>query len=185
MLIFWWPCLFSSRAVTRVLLAAVSVCVLDDLHLHSGVGFLLFACFASPYALNLPPLLIWNDNDLKSGHYSTVFDLHFELLIPPVHFVQATLKLSTGFLYILPRYYQVSEDMQYIALLQMLYLYCNTLAACCSPLKMTVIENMLPWKKNLYFGSSLFSTSAIPHSDLCSCKFLAGISLKSSGKVYG
>ena len=46
MLISWWPCLFCSRAVTRVLLAAVSVCVRNDLHLHSGVGFSLFANLA-------------------------------------------------------------------------------------------------------------------------------------------
>lgn len=57
-----------------------------------------------------------------------IFDLHFARVIAHVRFVQVTLKLSTGFSNIPPRYYQVSEDMQYIAIPQMLCLYCNTLA---------------------------------------------------------
>lgn len=39
---------------------------------------------------------------------------------------------------------------------------------------MTVIENMLGWKKkyvSALFRSSSFSTSASLHSDLCSCRF--------------
>lgn len=74
------------------------------------------------------PFLILDDNNLKKGQYLTVSDLCFGWVIAPVCFVQATLRFSTRFSYILPRYYQVSEDMQYIAFLQMLYLYCNTLA---------------------------------------------------------
>lgn len=77
MLISWWPSLFCSRAVTRVLLAAVSVCVQDDLHLHSGVGFSLFAYLASLCAINLFFALILADNVMEKGHNSTVFDLYF------------------------------------------------------------------------------------------------------------
>lgn len=82
MLISWWSCLFSSRAVTKVLLAAVTVCVQDDLHLHSGVGFVLFA---SLYALSL----ILDDNDLEKGHNSAVFDLYFGQEILYILFKQA------------------------------------------------------------------------------------------------
>lgn len=54
---------------------------------------------------------------------------------------------------------------------------------------MTVIENMLGQKKHApvlfyFFIWALFSTSASLHSDLCSCRFLTSIHLKSSGKDY-
>lgn len=56
--------------------------------------------------------------------------------------------------------------------------------SCWSPLKMTVIENMLLWKRHAsaLFWSSSFSTSASPHSDLFSCRPLTGFGLESSGK---
>lgn len=115
MLISWWLCLFCSRAVTRVLLAAVSVCPgWYTVYLHSGAGFVWLACPDLLRAFICFSLsLILHNNFLERGYnFTATGQVHIKQPWNPVSscFFARTLKICSVLLWV------------------RFYLYCNILA---------------------------------------------------------
>lgn len=178
MLISWWSCLFSTRSVTEALFPSFSF-------VHLGWSTPPLRCsfkkknslYYYYYYYYIPIFLSWS-----KWTQTPTFNNIWLAFWAPVHFVQTTLKLSSGLSFVLPRHYLMKCS---ICLCSEWCIFSVILpGSCWSPLKMTVIENMLLWKRHAsaLFWSSSFSTSASPHSDLFSCRTSTGFGLESSGK---